>query len=70
MAALLPLANGPQVKEIGLGPGRLASLFETLGQCVNDLNMPLEQALPCASRNAADALGFKHLTRRYASLAA
>ncbi|MGC3875185.1 beta-aspartyl-peptidase [Halomonas sp. GXIMD04776] len=48
---------------IGLEPGRLASLFETLGQCVNDLNMPLEQALPSASRNAADALGLPHKGR-------
>jgi len=46
---------------LGLEPGRLASLFEILGECINSLDMALEQALPCASRNAADAL---HLPRK------
>lgn len=48
---------------LGLQPGRLASLFETLGDCVDALGIPLEQALPCASTNAADALGLRHKGR-------
>lgn len=48
---------------LGLEAGRLASLFETLGECVNELNMPLEQALPYVSRNAADALRLPHKGR-------
>lgn len=45
-----------QGRFVGLEPGRLSSLFDTLGECL-DLGLPLEQALPCASTHAADALG-------------
>ena len=42
---------------LGLAPGRLASLFEALGECVNDHGIALERAVPLASTHAADALG-------------
>ncbi|QTP56166.1 beta-aspartyl-peptidase [Billgrantia sulfidoxydans] len=42
---------------IGLEPGRLASLFEVLGECVDEQGIALEQAIGVASTHAADALG-------------
>ncbi len=53
--ASLPRFDG-EGRFLGLEPGRLTSPFAVLGECVNDLNIPLEQALPCASRNVAEAL--------------
>ncbi len=41
----------------GLEPGRLGSLFEVLGECVEAHGLPLERALGMASTHAADALG-------------
>lgn len=41
----------------GLRPGRLASLFETLGECVEDHGVALDKAIGTASTHAADALG-------------
>ncbi|MEC9482771.1 MAG: amidohydrolase family protein, partial [Halomonas sp.] len=49
-----------QGRFMGLEPGRLTSLFDTLGECL-ELGMRLEQVLPCASTHAADAL---HLPRK------
>ncbi|MDR5906542.1 beta-aspartyl-peptidase [Franzmannia qiaohouensis] len=48
---------------VGLEPGRLASLFEVLGECVTHHDIPLEQALPCAAGNAAEALKLPHKGR-------
>ncbi|RTR06988.1 beta-aspartyl-peptidase [Halomonas nitroreducens] len=41
----------------GLQPGRLASLFETLGECVTQHGMALDKAIGAASTHAAKALG-------------
>ncbi|EWH03303.1 beta-aspartyl-peptidase [Halomonas sp. BC04] len=53
-------ASLPQFDEarrfVGLRAGRLKSLFEVLGQCVNDHGIPLERAIGVASTHAADAL--------------
>lgn len=53
-------ASLPQFDEarrfVGLRAGRLESLFEVLGQCVNDHGIPLERAIGVASTHAADAL--------------
>ncbi|RCV91514.1 beta-aspartyl-peptidase [Billgrantia montanilacus] len=53
-------ASLPQFDEarrfIGLRAGRLGSLFEVLGQCVNDHGIALERAIGVASTHAADAL--------------
>ncbi|MCE9663165.1 beta-aspartyl-peptidase [Halomonas sp. M5N1S17] len=53
-------ASLPQFDEarrfVGLRAGRLGSLFEVLGQCVNDHGIPLERAIGVASTHAADAL--------------
>ncbi|WP_111413628.1 beta-aspartyl-peptidase [Billgrantia lactosivorans] len=46
-----------QRRFVGLEPGRLASLFEVLGECVEQHGIALEQALGVASSHAADALG-------------
>ncbi|MGR4067007.1 beta-aspartyl-peptidase [Billgrantia sp. C5P2] len=46
-----------QRRFIGLEAGRLASLFEVLGECINEHGVPLEQAIGVASTHAADALG-------------
>ncbi|MFQ3789102.1 beta-aspartyl-peptidase [Halomonas sp. A29] len=46
-----------QRRFVGLEPGRLASLFEAVGECVNEHGVPLEQALGVASTHAAEALG-------------
>ncbi|MGQ4879398.1 beta-aspartyl-peptidase [Billgrantia sp. LNSP4103-1] len=46
-----------QRRFIGLEPGRLASLFEVLGECINEHGIALEQAIGVASTHAADALG-------------
>lgn len=40
----------------GLEPGRLGSLFEVLGECVEAHGLPLERALGMVSTHAADAL--------------
>lgn len=60
-------ASLPQFDEqqrfVGLQPGRLGSLFDTLGECVNEHRLPMEQALRCASTTAADALGLIHKGR-------
>ncbi|MBY6029052.1 beta-aspartyl-peptidase [Halomonas sp. DP8Y7-1] len=42
---------------IGLKAGRLDSLFEVVGECVNDHGIALENALGFASSHSADALG-------------
>ncbi|AMD02076.1 Isoaspartyl dipeptidase [Halomonas chromatireducens] len=53
-------ASLPQFDEarrfVGLRAGRLGSLFEVLGQCINDHGIPLERAIGVASTHAADAL--------------
>ncbi|MBW6389993.1 beta-aspartyl-peptidase [Billgrantia antri] len=46
-----------QRRFVGLEPGRLASLFEVLGQCVEEHGIALEQAIGMASTHAAEALG-------------
>ncbi|TDB01442.1 beta-aspartyl-peptidase [Halomonas marinisediminis] len=46
---------------IGLRPGRLGSLFDTLAVCVEQHGVSLEKAIGAASTHAADALG---LTRK------
>ncbi|WP_422101542.1 beta-aspartyl-peptidase [Vreelandella sp.] len=45
-----------QHRFIGLKPGKLSSLFEVLGECVNEHQISMEQALHCASTTAADTL--------------
>ncbi len=53
-------ASLPQFDEarrfVGLRAGRLKSLFEVLGQCINDHGISLERAIGVASTHAADAL--------------
>ncbi len=51
-----------QGRFVGLEPGRLGSLFDTLGECL-DIGVPLEQALPCASTHTAMALGLSRKGR-------
>ncbi|MFW3615914.1 beta-aspartyl-peptidase [Billgrantia antri] len=46
-----------QRRFVGLEPGRIASLFEVLGQCVEEHGIALEQAIGMASTHAAEALG-------------
>ncbi|MCE8053399.1 beta-aspartyl-peptidase [Halomonas daqingensis] len=41
---------------VGLEPGRLASLFEVVGECIEKHGVPLEHAIGVASTHAADAL--------------
>ncbi|WP_136248293.1 beta-aspartyl-peptidase [Halomonas borealis] len=41
----------------GLEPGRLASLFETLGECIEQHGVALDKAIGVASTHAAEALG-------------
>lgn len=48
---------------VGLEAGRLDSLFEVLGECVNDHGIALEVAVGLASTHAADALGLKRKGR-------
>lgn len=45
-----------QRRFVGLKPGRLSSLFDVLGECVNDHQIRMEHALQCATTTAADAL--------------
>lgn len=45
-----------QRRFIGLKPGRLSSLFEVLGECINEHHISIEHALRCASTTAADTL--------------
>lgn len=46
-----------QRRFIGLEPGRLASLFEVVGECFDQHGISLEHAIGVASTHAADALG-------------
>lgn len=45
-----------QRRFVGLKPGRLGSLFEVLGECINEHRVAMEHALRCASTTAADIL--------------
>lgn len=55
-----------QHRFIGLKPGRLSSLFDVLGECVNEHCIPMEQALCCAATTAADALTLPRKGRLHA----
>jgi beta-aspartyl-dipeptidase (metallo-type) len=60
-------ASLPQFDEqrrfVGLKPGRLSSLFEVLGECINDHQLSIENALRCAATSAADTLKLPHKGR-------
>ncbi|RUR32086.1 beta-aspartyl-peptidase [Vreelandella andesensis] len=45
-----------QRRFVGLKPGRLNSLFEVLGECIDDHQVAFEHAVRCASTTAADTL--------------
>lgn len=45
-----------QRRFIGLKPGKLSSLFEVLGECINEHKITIEHALRCAATSAADTL--------------
>lgn len=45
-----------QHRFVGLKPGKLSSLFEVLGECINEHHITMAQALRCASTTAADIL--------------
>lgn len=45
-----------QRRFVGLKPGRLGSLFEVLGECINEHRVDMEHALRCSSTTAADIL--------------
>lgn len=55
-----------QHRFIGLKPGKLSSLFEVLGECINEHHISMEQALRCAATTAADALKLPHKGRLHA----
>ena len=45
-----------QHRFIGLKPGKLSSLFDVLGECINEHQISVEYALRCAATSAADTL--------------
>ncbi|MCK2184165.1 beta-aspartyl-peptidase [Halomonas getboli] len=52
-----------QGRFVGLQPGRLSSLFETLGECIERHGVALDKAIGAASTHAADALGLSRKGR-------
>ncbi|WP_355662410.1 beta-aspartyl-peptidase [Halomonas salifodinae] len=52
-----------QGRFLGLEPGRLGSLFETLGECIEEHGIAPELAIAMASQHAAEALGLTHKGR-------
>ncbi|TVP51051.1 MAG: beta-aspartyl-peptidase [Halomonas sp.] len=60
-------ASLPQFDEhhrfVGLKPGRLRSLFEVLGECINEHQINVESALRCAATSAANTLKLPHKGR-------